>query len=101
MLSCCPERLLAIVARKMVHPEPTVAPTADRLQVVAMSVVRVDFDLIAATNVSEFLSSAFCVVDPYNPSQSRKEYEFDETRLRSELLKVADEHGVKIKQSSV
>ena len=46
--------------------------------------------------VSEFLSSAFCVVDLYNPSDERKDYEFDEVRLRIELMKLAEEHGVTI-----
>ena len=47
-------------------------------------------------NVSEFLSSAFCVVDLYNPSETRKEYELDEPRLRLELRKLAEEHEIKL-----
>ena len=47
-------------------------------------------------NVSEFLSSGFCVVDLYNPSETRKEYELDEVRLRLELQKLADEHGIEL-----
>ena len=47
-------------------------------------------------NLSKFLSSAFCVVDLYNPSETRQEYELDETRLRLELQNLAKEHDVKI-----
>jgi hypothetical protein len=47
-------------------------------------------------SVSEFLSSAFCVVDLYNPSETRKEYEFDEPRLRLELRKLAEACGIEL-----
>ncbi len=50
--------------------------------------------LLVQDSVCEFLSSAFCVVDLYNPSESRREYEFDETRLRLVLQKLVDEHDI-------
>ncbi len=42
---------------------------------------------------SELLSSSFCVVDLYNPSNDRMEHEFDEQRLRLELANLVEEHG--------
>ena len=36
-------------------------------------------------NLSELLSSAFCVADMYNPDDDREEYEFDEDKLRDEI----------------
>lgn len=47
-------------------------------------------------NVCEFLSSAFCVVDLYNPSESRREYEFDEPRLRLALQTLAEDHDIEL-----
>ena len=35
--------------------------------------------------ISECLSSIFCVADLYEPSQSRKEYEFSEVQLRQRV----------------
>lgn len=39
-------------------------------------------------NLSELLSSAFCVVDMYNPGDDREQYEFDENKLRDEINKL-------------
>jgi hypothetical protein len=38
--------------------------------------------------VSEALSSIFCLADLYNPEPDREEYEFDEERLRQEIKMV-------------
>jgi hypothetical protein len=38
--------------------------------------------------VSETLSSAFCIVDLYDPTEDREDYEFDEVQLRIELEKL-------------
>ena len=40
--------------------------------------------------VSRLLSSAFCIADMYNPNDDREAYEFDEGRVRSELLKLME-----------
>jgi FMN-dependent NADH-azoreductase len=37
---------------------------------------------------SEALSSIFCLADMFNPNDDRESYEFDETKLRSEMEKV-------------
>lgn len=39
-------------------------------------------------NLSELLSSTFCVADMYNPDNDREEYEFDEDKLRDEINKL-------------
>ena len=39
---------------------------------------------------SEKLSSFFCLADLYNPDDDRKDYEYDEARLRCEMQKVFD-----------
>ncbi|WP_368540818.1 colicin immunity domain-containing protein [Enterobacter soli] len=41
-------------------------------------------------NVSECLSSIFCVADMYNPDDDRDQYEFDEEQLRNEINKLID-----------
>lgn len=41
-------------------------------------------------NVSECLSSIFCVADMYNPDDDRDQYEFDEEELRKEINKLID-----------
>ena len=38
--------------------------------------------------LSEKLSSFFCLLEMYNPDTDRKEYEYDEGRLRAEMKKV-------------
>lgn len=38
--------------------------------------------------VSEALSSIFCLADLYNPESDREEYEYDEARLRQEIKAV-------------
>jgi len=43
--------------------------------------------------LSECLSSIFCVVDLYNPSERKKSYELNEEQLReqiSDILKLID-----------
>jgi hypothetical protein len=37
--------------------------------------------------VSEALSSIFCLADLFNPDHDRAQYEFDEVRLRSKVAK--------------
>ena len=39
-------------------------------------------------NISEALSSIFCITDLFNPNNDREEYEFDEPRLRHEIQKI-------------
>jgi len=46
--------------------------------------------LVDNPETSELLSSAFCIVDLYNPNDDREEYEFDEMRLRSELSRLLE-----------
>lgn len=41
-------------------------------------------------NLSELLSSVFCVADMYNPDNDREEYEFDDEQLRKEINKLMD-----------
>ncbi|WP_347114322.1 colicin immunity domain-containing protein [Leclercia sp. S52] len=41
-------------------------------------------------NLSELLSSVFCVADMYNPDDDREEYEFDDEQLRQEISKLMD-----------
>lgn len=41
-------------------------------------------------NVSECLSSIFCVADMFNPDDDREEYEFDDEQLRKEINKLMD-----------
>ena len=41
-------------------------------------------------NVSECLSSIFCVADMFNPDDDREEYEFDGEQLRKEIKKLMD-----------
>ncbi len=38
--------------------------------------------------VSEALSSIFCLADLYNPQSDREEYEYDEPKLRQEIKAV-------------
>lgn len=38
-------------------------------------------------NLSELLSSVFCITDMYNPENDREEYEFNEDQLRHEIRK--------------
>ena len=38
--------------------------------------------------VSEALSSIFCLADMFNPNDDRESYEFDESKLRLEMKKV-------------
>jgi hypothetical protein len=52
--------------------------------------------LADAENESTFLSSAFCLADLYNPSENRKEYEFDEFGLREKLRSLASEYSIDI-----
>ncbi|UDQ79635.1 colicin immunity domain-containing protein [Erwinia rhapontici] len=39
-------------------------------------------------NLSELLSSVFCITDMYNPDNDREEYEFNEDQLRHEINKI-------------
>lgn len=39
-------------------------------------------------NLSELLSSVFCIADMYNPDNDREEYEFNEDQLRHEINKI-------------
>lgn len=39
-------------------------------------------------NLSELLSSVFCIADMYNPDDDREEYEFNEEQLRHEINKL-------------
>lgn len=39
-------------------------------------------------NLSELLSSTFCLSDMYNPDDDREEYEFNEDQLRDEINKL-------------
>ncbi|WP_396018876.1 colicin immunity domain-containing protein [Erwinia aphidicola] len=39
-------------------------------------------------NLSELLSSVFCIADMYNPDDDREEYEFNEEQLRHEISKL-------------
>jgi len=41
-------------------------------------------------NLSELLSSVFCVADMYNPDDDREEYEFNDEQLRQEINKLMD-----------
>lgn len=41
-------------------------------------------------NLSELLSSVFCVADMYNSDDDREEYEFDDDQLRKEINKLMD-----------
>ncbi|MBW9398686.1 colicin immunity protein [Leclercia sp. EC_58] len=41
-------------------------------------------------NLSELLSSVFCVADMYNPDDDRDQYEFDDEQLRKEINKLMD-----------
>lgn len=41
-------------------------------------------------NLSELLSSVFCLADIYNPDDDRDEYEFDDEQLRQEINKLMD-----------
>lgn len=41
--------------------------------------------------LSERLSSIFCIADLFNPEENRKDYEFDEDRLRIEVAKLTGE----------
>jgi Bacterial self-protective colicin-like immunity len=38
--------------------------------------------------LSEKLSSMFCLADLYNPEEDREEYEYDEDKLRLEITKI-------------
>jgi Bacterial self-protective colicin-like immunity len=38
--------------------------------------------------LSEKLSSIFCLADLYNPEEDREEYEYDEYKLRLEIKKI-------------
>jgi hypothetical protein len=38
--------------------------------------------------LSEKLSSIFCLADLYNPEEDREEYEYDEDKLRLEIKKI-------------
>lgn len=38
--------------------------------------------------ISEKLSTIFCLVDLYNPDEDREEYEYDTTRLKTEIEKL-------------
>ena len=37
--------------------------------------------------LGEIITSIFCIADMYNPRNNRKDYEFDETRMRMEIEK--------------
>ncbi|MBT0728535.1 colicin immunity protein [Rosenbergiella australiborealis] len=39
-------------------------------------------------NLSELLSSTFCIADMYNPDEDRDEYEFNDVQLRNEVYKL-------------
>lgn len=39
-------------------------------------------------NLSELLSSTFCVADMYNPDEDRDEYEFNDVQLLNEVNKL-------------
>lgn len=41
-------------------------------------------------NVSECLSSIFCLADIFNPDDDREEYEFDGEQLRKQINKLLD-----------
>jgi Bacterial self-protective colicin-like immunity len=41
--------------------------------------------LLDADNLSEKLSTIFCLADLYNPDEDREDYEYDEHRLRTEV----------------
>ena len=44
--------------------------------------------LYDAPQISEALSSIFCVADMFNPHEDRESYEFNEPKLRSETEKI-------------
>jgi len=46
-----------------------------------------DTDVRDSDEVSESLSTIFCLADLYNPEGEREEYELDESGLRSEVRK--------------
>lgn len=46
-----------------------------------------DADVRDSDEVSESLSTIFCLADLYNPEAEREEYELDESGLRSEVRK--------------
>lgn len=46
--------------------------------------------LLDPPELSEKLSSCFCVVDLYNPREARRPYEFDENHLRANLRRVVN-----------
>ncbi|WP_235895551.1 colicin immunity domain-containing protein, partial [Yersinia alsatica] len=39
-------------------------------------------------NISDCLSSIFCLADMYNPDEDREEYEFNDDQLRDEINKL-------------
>lgn len=41
-------------------------------------------------NLSECLSSIFCLADLYNPEADREEYELDESQLRKKISELID-----------
>jgi hypothetical protein len=45
-------------------------------------------DMPDADELSECLSSIFCLADLYNPEEEREDYELDEQELRYEVRKV-------------
>ncbi len=44
-----------------------------------------NMDVADSNEVSEALSTIFCLADLYNPEAEREEYELDESRLRFEV----------------
>lgn len=44
--------------------------------------------LVDKSQLSEILSSVFCMADMFNPDADRESYEFDETKLRAEITKM-------------
>lgn len=40
--------------------------------------------------LSEVLSSTFCLADMFNPDKDRESYELDEHKLRAEIMKLID-----------
>jgi Bacterial self-protective colicin-like immunity len=46
-----------------------------------------DTDVRDSDEVSESLSTIFCLADLFNPEEEREEYELDESGLRSEVRK--------------
>ncbi|MFZ6680915.1 colicin immunity domain-containing protein [Undibacterium sp. Tian12W] len=48
--------------------------------------------------LSEVLSSTFCLADMYNPDADRESYELDEHKLRAEIRKLID--GILLKYNA-